>query len=397
MITDLNPADRRPSVGDDCRFLMTEARRRNLELNEREFAERRTRLESKPLALFIELTMNCNLKCPMCRSAEKYQSSFNLSPALFERIADELFPTALLVDLRGWGESTILRSFGDVVRAALPYRAQLRLVTNGQVNRRQVWDDLMRAHAMIAVSCDAADPALFAELRCGGRIDRLRSTVRTIVELRDRYGVPRRNVEFITVASRANLHDLANVVELAADLDVAKVTLFPIQTKLGDPWHLHGDIEGTRAAYEAAEQRARALGILLQLGAAPDRALAIPELVKRSPCMHPWGYAYINYAGGVGFCDHLIGDPDKILGSLTETSFLGIWNGDAWADLRAQHVKGEIAERFFACRWCYKQRYVDFEDRVHQPYTKRIVSTDTVPSVIRTSPCEAENPLPFIR
>ena len=356
-------------------FADTQVRQLNRELNIREYQQRADRLVSRPLAIFIETTQNCNLSCPMCRSAEKYNPAWNLPIGIFEQLAEELFDTAMLVDLRGWGESTILKNFDRFVDVTIRHRPQLRLVTNGQVNRPDIWDSLMSAHAMIVISVDAADPELFAQLRRGGTIPRLRATVSEIVAARDRYGAPRDNLGFNTVVSMDNLHDLPNIVDLAADLDVPVVVCYPIVTDLNHPSHLRADLDATVRAYDAAASRARDRGIVLQLGAAPDPSLALVDKVRTPPCMHPWSYAYVTYEGGVGFCDHLIGNPRFTLGSLKDSSLEEIWNGDEWAKLRRSHVTGQIEDRFAPCRYSYAQRYVEFEDRLHPDRSAQIVST----------------------
>lgn len=358
-------------------YVETEARVANRALNISEYGQHVLTLASRPLAVFVELTQNCNLSCPMCRYGEKYNPAWNMPMELFERIAEELFGTAVLVDMRGWGESTILKDFDRFVDIALRYRPQLRLVTNAQVNRRDVWERMMAAHSTITISCDAADPALFEQLRRGGTVDRLRETVSAIVAARDRYGADRHNVLFNTVVSRYNLDDLPSIVDMAADLDVPRVVIHPIVGALDDPAHLRGDLAGAERAYAQAAERARARNIVLQVGAAPDPSLALVDRVRVKPCMHPWAYTYISHDGGVGFCDHLIANPQWILGSLKDSSFEEIWNGEAWQKLRASHISGQIEDRFAPCRYTYAQRYIDFEDRVHPERAKQIVSTET--------------------
>lgn len=357
-------------------YLETSARADNRALNYAEYDRRATRLASRPLAIFLELTQNCNLSCPMCRFGEKYNPAWNMPVDMFQRIAEELFSTAILIDLRGWGESTILKNFDQFIDIALRYRPQFRLVTNAQVNRPEIWDTLMSAHSSITVSCDAADPELFEKLRRGGTIARLRTTVSEIVAARDRYGAPADNVQFNSVVSRDNLHDLPSLVDLAADLGVPLVVLHPLVAAIDSPSHLRGDLAGAERAYAKAADRARERGIVLQAGAAPDPSLAITDRVRMPPCMHPWAYAYVNYQGGVGFCDHLIGDPQFVLGSLRDSSFEEIWNGDAWAGLRASHITGEIDDRFSPCRYSYAQRYVDFEHMVYPERAALIVSSE---------------------
>ncbi|MEV7655927.1 radical SAM protein [Streptomyces anulatus] len=364
-------------------FELTERRRINQELNIAEHRDGASELKSMPLVLFIELTQNCNLSCPMCRFGSKYTTEWNMSEEMYEKLADELFPTAHVVDLRGWGESTMLPGFGRFVELSLRHRVQLRLVTNGMVNRRPVWDMMMRAHAAINISCDAADPELFKKLRAGGTVERLANTTRSLVEARDKHGAPRDSVKFITTVSRDNLQDLVNVVELAARLDVERVILHPLVTHLDDSSGLHHDLDGTAEAYTAAAERGRREGVVVQLDAAPDPALALPDMVRRPACMHPWSYAYVRYNGGVGFCDHMLGDDQYTLGSLQHSSFPEIWNGADWVGIRKAHLTGDIPDRFSPCRWTYGQRYIDFEHTVHPDRAAGMVSTETHDTLIQ--------------
>lgn len=355
---------------------LTELRRQNQELNIQEYERRETVLKSRPLALFIELTQNCNLRCPMCRYGEKYRPELNMPVEMYERVAEELFPSAYLVDLRGWGESTMLPYFGRIVADTLSYRVQLRLVTNGQINRPGVWDIMMRAHGIVAVSCDAADPDLFAILRAGGTVERLKKTVRTIVAARDRHGAPRESVHFNTCASRDNLHDLPRLVEMAAELGVARVVIHPLVSHLNDPSHLRHDLDGAADAYEKTVARGRTEGVVVQIGAAPDTPLAIPDLVRRPPCIHPWSYAYVSYDGGVGFCDHMIGSKRWALGSIIGHSFEEIWNGPGWTGIRQAHLTGDIPDQFAPCRYSYANRYIDFEHVVYPHLADRMLTSE---------------------
>lgn len=356
---------------------MTPTRIANQQLNLDEYWDGAVRLHSRPLALFVELTQNCNLRCPMCRYGDKYRADWNMSEELYDRIAEELFPTALLVDMRGWGESTMLPHFAQFVAKATAHRVQLRLVTNGQSNRREAWDLMMRAHGMVTISCDAADPELYAKLREGGTIGRLERTVATIVAARDRYGAPRDNVHFNVVVSRDNLHDLVNIVALAGRLDVPRIVLNPLVTSFSDTSHLRYDLDATTAAYAAAAAAGRERGVTVQLGAAPDPSLAVPELVRQPPCIHPWSYAYVRYNGGVGFCDHMIGSDRFAIGSLADGSFEDIWNSEDWVELRRAHIANRIPDRFSPCRYSYAQRYTEFEHLVHEDRAAGIVSTET--------------------
>jgi radical SAM protein with 4Fe4S-binding SPASM domain len=254
--------------------------------------------------------------------------------------------------------------------------AHLRLVTNGQVSRDEIWDRLMSVHSSVLISCDAADPELFAALRRGGTIQRLAATATRITHYRDLYSAPADLVSLLTIVSRSNLHDLPNIPSLAANLGIPKVSLFPIQVPLDDGRHLASDVDGTRRALDATIGRARAIGIELHMGAAMDIQLALKADVK-SLCMHPWAFAYVSHDGGVGFCDQLIGNRKYILGRLGPDGFLSVWNNENFERLRRSHVNKSITDEFAACRWCYKQRYLEYEHWVYPELQAHYISTLT--------------------
>ena len=61
----------------------------------------------------------------------------------------------------------------------------------------------------------------------------------------------------------------------------------------------------------------------------------------------------------------------------TDTTFEQIWNSPGFQDLRERHARQALGEQFSACKWCYKQRYVDFEHLPHPTQSQHIVSTAT--------------------
>lgn len=348
---------------------------KNRERNIIEFEALRTRLFSLPRALFIELTQNCNLHCSYCKNAgHNYRPELNMVPELFQRVADELFPTAEMVDLRGIGESTILKDFSHYVEIASGFGVQLRIVTNGMNPSPSVWEPLMASKAIVVVSCDSSDPQVFSELRRGGDLKRLIKTVKTITKYRDLYNVPRENIYLSCVVSQKNINHLSELLEFANELTLSKVILFPVSVPSTHPLKLNG-VETISKGLNIAIETANSLNLTVQLGAALDEALSIKQSLK-SHCINPWTYALIDYSGRVGFCDHLIGIKNYTFGSLLNDEFIKIWNNRKFRFLRFSHKHRKFPVRFFDCRWCYKMRYVDFEQIFYEKYADNVVSNE---------------------
>ncbi|MFI9388543.1 radical SAM protein [Kutzneria sp. NPDC052558] len=356
----------------------------NRSRNTMEFDQRATVLDSLPRVLFIELTENCNLSCPMCRSAGPFRPSRNMSAELFDRVAEELFPTAEIVDLRGWGESTILKRFPQFVDKTLEYGCRIKLVTNLTVPNEDMWRKLVRNRALIGVSFDAGDQETFELLRRGAKFPVVKRNLEILADEGRESGVGTDGIHLNVVIQPAALPNLPQIVRIAADLGI-KVRINPLSADSADPDNLVYHRERMLEALSEMADVAVAESVDVQINAALDPLWA-DDLHADKTCTHPWMYCYVNYGGRVGFCDHLIGAPAEqhLLGDLTTTSFADIWNGPAYQELRAAHGRGRegLAGRYEECNWCYHNRYVDFDVETYEPYEKHEVKL--TPSVCRS-------------
>jgi radical SAM protein with 4Fe4S-binding SPASM domain len=335
------------------------ARLANAALNAREYHERRVMLRSRPTMVFVELTQNCNLTCRMCRSAGGYDASRNMTDGLFELVIQELGETASWIDLRGWGESTLLADFSAKLRRAAESGARLRLVTNALLIEASHFEVICQSAGVVAVSVDAATPDLFAQLGRGD-LKRVMKNVRVGVDVSRTCGMG--EIYLNTVVSQFNMHELPDIVSMAASAGVTRVVMSPIKTFPGHCAGLESASDEIREYVAAAAARAIEVGVVLQLGASLHDDHVVAEALP-STCASPWSHALINYNGEVVFCDHLLNRPDYSMGSMLHLSFGDIWNGEVFQNLRQAHVDAErsrvVGSAFQKCNWCYARRYMD--------------------------------------
>jgi radical SAM protein with 4Fe4S-binding SPASM domain len=354
---------------------ISEVRSRNVALNAREYEQRQIVLQSRPTMVYMELTQNCNLSCRMCRSANTFDRAKNMPDELFSSVIDQLGATASTLDLHGWGESTMLPDFTAKLRAAAATGARLRLVTNAQLITAEQFEVICSSNGVVAVSLDAATPELFAQLGRGD-LNRVVANVRKGTAIARQCGAGQ--VYFNTVVSRYTLHQLADIVALAKSAGVERVVLSPIKTA---PDHCAdlGDVPSdVREQLSRAAERARQLGVVLQLGAALHGEHVIPEALPTT-CSSPWSHALVAYNGDVLFCDHLLNHPEYSMGCLRTTGFDNIWNGTKFQAVRRAHVAAEQARvvgfNYQKCNWCYSRRYMDADAPQIPSETGREVST----------------------
>lgn len=347
------------------------AKCRNTELNRAEYLSGAVELASLPRALFVELTQGCNLRCPMCRDAIIGTAQRSMPDELFDSIAEELFPTAEMVDLRGWGESLILPNILSRIERVRSYGVRLRIVTNLSFRRPEVLDALIEADALVAVSLDAADRETLSLLRRGSNLELIGSNIEYLVR---GFGHGR-NVEILAAVQRPALATLPELISHAASCGVEEVKLFSVTVDESSDLSLAGcDVEvddALRRATERAEETGVRLVAGTQLGSLPDNRHGIPM------CVHPWAYAYVAFNGDVSFCDHLIGpgNAEYVVGNLHVSKFGDIWNGPAWRRIRSEHLgeRRESAGQFAHCAWCYRKKYTDFEQLFEARFASEIV------------------------
>jgi MoaA/NifB/PqqE/SkfB family radical SAM enzyme len=356
---------------------MDDLRAMNIKQNEEDYMERRLVLKSLPTMLFVELTQNCNLSCKMCRSAQKYDKALNMSREVFNLVARDLFPYAAMVDLRGWGESTILHDFEEKLRVTLDSGVRVRLVTNGLAMTERLWEMFFEGDNVIAVSFDSSNAEVFKQLGRGD-FNKVVRNLRQGVAIRDRAG--RGTIYLKVVVNSFTLHELPDIIRLAADIGLHQVGVNAIRISESHPAHLKQVKSKVPAAFDYASQVAQQLGVKMYLGSTPEYSLRVDYGLKTT-CASPWSHALISYEGRVGFCDHIINNPEYTFGSLSESSFQEIWNGPAYQSFRAQHIAAEkrrrLSKAFVECTWCYHHRYLDSEHSPFHTVSKTEVSTST--------------------
>lgn len=316
-----------------------------------------------PRAIYVELTDRCNLVCPMCRCSPVKGNILPLP--MFKEMAAALFPTAEFVDLRGWGESTIVPGFLDYLDVALGYPVKLKLITNAVVRKPHLWQRLGHEGITVGVSFDAATAPLFRELRGGADLEQVLANLRLLTEAQREAGHdPAEKLYLCVTVSGRNLDELAGILELGMGLGVRRFKFEPLWAPDEDSNRLEFHTEKVATVMARLGQLQRQHHLQLELSAALSAA-SIQHHAVNKVCIHPWQYLYINSRGRLGFCDHLNGRDEFTFGDWQQGGFAAFWNGPEMRQLRAEHhqrLGGPAIKQCADCNWCYERRYMDLED-----------------------------------
>ena len=224
---------------------------RSIFRNEDQFCVYRS-VESAGTRVLWEITSACNLKCEFCL-VEIKRRHLPVSEAL--RVADELIAAGVDKVLLSGGEPLLHPGIGAVMRRLFEAGVLVKLLTNGTVANRSVFD-LIRASNSIEVSLSVptADARAADEIfRSRGTLDRIAST---IAEL------PAARLNVICAVSRMNYEGVADVVDWVASqgvpclslTDIFKDPVSPARFR-ADCRDLRIDAEQRRALFELVDRK----------------------------------------------------------------------------------------------------------------------------------------------
>lgn len=312
-----------------------------------------------PSVFHVENTTACNLYCKHCtRILPSYQSDM-MPWSIFERLLRPMKQHHPLVILNGHGEPLVHHDFKRQFLAVAEMSCRIRFQTNGQKLTEHLTADLLGTGAWdrLDVSIDAASSELYGQIRVGGKMVQLRRNLVDFCMLRKYSADPTRpllNVEF--VAMRMNIHELPEVVRLAAGFGAASVLVTElVETEAFRRQKLSGksDIESLlRPAADQAKAVADERGIQLDFTTGLAEALSVETKWGAcgndgKVCRTPWWVAYIKADGRIQPCCRM----SMVMGDLTKTPFDEIWNGEVWQKLRADIEAGSPPQQCRECTW----------------------------------------------
>jgi radical SAM protein with 4Fe4S-binding SPASM domain len=329
----------------------------------------------------MDITNKCNLDCVQCTLASNRaalgESTSDMPIELFGRIADQLFPSAALVQLSCEAEPTMHQRFRDVLEIVGRHRGTaFVMTTNGtrlpERTLQAIFDCNMGA---VTISIDGATPATFEKIRRRGHFDRVVQAVELLNRMkaergRGRDDYPRLMVNYTLM--RSTLDELPAMVDLCVGWNVHRLTLQHVYAlestglyaeslfsqrgwrRLAAPFvRSHSD-----KILRACKARCDAQGILTTFPVLFDPD-PIPEPAPSDPssehppaepslfCYAPWRMMRIRWNGEAHPCD-LWGRGG--IGDFRHQSFEEIWSSPEYVQLRWDHVRRQPTHP--KCRNC---------------------------------------------
>jgi radical SAM protein with 4Fe4S-binding SPASM domain len=308
----------------------------------------------------IDTTRRCNLKCIHCKvSPENNEGNYqaiDMPLEVFGRLVPMLRAYHPQVQLSGHGETLLHRSFMHMLEQAVSAGCEVTFQTNGVLLTPRKIEEIIRLGVTsITFSLDAASAELYQKIRRGANFEKVVGNIGAVAEIRDRLKRPvLLGMEFVVM--RMNMHELPDLVRLAARLGVAHLQVAHL-----DEYNLTRGQAVTRDPsilpwIESAEKEARAHGIGLRLpsnlprsgggaadGLPPHREG--PPAGLRKACTEPWDSLMVRPNGEVLPCC-IIHEP---YGNLARQSFEEIWSNNKYRKLRSALLSDRPFEQCKSC------------------------------------------------
>ncbi len=327
---------------------LSEAQRRNSELNHIECSSRRAVLESYPRRIVFELTNKCNFQCVMCgRESADFKTSD--LPVSVVKSFRSFFQFAEETTLHGWGEGTLHPRLPEILEYLNTFPLLRKyFVTNGSTLPK-IMESVFEHHVdLIAVSLDGVTPETNNAIRKGGDLHReIRSIKRLILE-KGRRNLDYPYVNLVFTAMARNIHELPGMVRLAYETGVPEVKAVYLTIFNGglSAESLFDRQDLVKRHFDEARDEADRLNIYLKLPELQGESDAAE--LPHKPCAFPWRDFYI---GSDAFARPCQSSADRLLSVLDFATPEDAWNSKEMQGIRL--AVNDLKLMPASCRNCY--------------------------------------------
>lgn len=336
---------------------LSQKQQQNSDLNLKELQEGRTVLSSLPRRLVLELTNACNLNCVMCgRNAAQFK------PTVFQmdwlRYFEPLLDTVEEVTLMGWGEPTVHRDFVQMLELIHRHSARIYFCTNG-MRLGQLHNAIFDNHVdVFAVSVDGATAETNDRIRRGSDLNVITKSLREIKQTQRRQGLDYPYVNFVFCAMKSNLHELLDLVRLAADIGLEEVkavylTAFDEHMAGESLWDCRSEVEDV---FQSAAELGEQLGVTLKLPHLQGDDPARDALHK--DCFVSWRDFFLGSDGIVRPC---MSTPTQFFPFDTNRDFMDMWNDERFQQYRVR--VNDALQMDSPCRRCYQSSHCNWNQK----------------------------------
>lgn len=277
-----------------------------------------------PIALSIEPTTSCNLRCPECPSGLRQftRPTGMLQKKLFEQIITEHQKTLLQLTFYFQGEPYLNPDFLEMVKTA----AERNIFTATSTNAHYLDEENARKTVeskldKLIISIDGITQESYSTYRAGGQLDKVLEGAKNIVEWKRKLNSKTPHIVFQFIAMKQNENQISEIHQLGKDIGVDEVQIKTAQIY---------DFENGSGLIPQNEKYSR------YRKNKKGKWEIKNELQNR--CFRMWSSCVITWDGMVVPCC-FDKDAKYPMGDLKIQSFNEIWNNQKYNDFRKSILK----------------------------------------------------------
>jgi len=296
---------------------------------------RTTQMSGLPMAMAIEPTTSCNLRCPECPSGlRSFTRPTGMLPVeLFRKTIHELSESLFYLTFYFQGEPYLHPDFLAMVSEA----KSKGIYTATSTNAHYLSDDMAKRTvesglSRLIVSIDGTTQEAYAAYRVGGNLEKVLEGTRRVVAWKKALQSATPHIIFQFLVVRPNEHQIQEVKQLANSLGVNEVRLKTAQIydyERGSP------LIPTQTRYARYEE------------IAPGRFQIKNKFLDH--CWKMWHSCVMTWDGRVVPCC-FDKDAHHVMGHLDQTTFREVWHSGPYQDFRRKLHKARSSVEM--CKNC---------------------------------------------
>lgn len=288
-----------------------------------------------PMALSIEPTTACNLRCPECPSGLRSftRPTGNLQSDFFRKTIDEVRQDLISLTFYFQGEPFINPRFLDMVSYARDNNIYTITSTNGHFLSEEICEKtILSGLDRLIISIDGTTQEVYQQYRKEGTLSTVIEGSRRLIDMRKRMNSKHPYVIFQFLVVRPNEHQIDAVQQLAKEVGVDEVKYKTAQLYDFENGH---DLMPSNMKYSRYVPNGKG-------------QYRLRDIIT-DDCWKLWHSAVITWDGKMVPCC-FDKDAKHVFGDLRHSNFSDVWQSSAAATFRQQLTQGR--EQIDICNNC---------------------------------------------
>ncbi|WP_070137923.1 radical SAM/SPASM domain-containing protein [Crocinitomix algicola] len=281
-----------------------------------------------PMAISIEPTTTCNLRCPQCPSGLRQftRPTGNLSPSMNEEILEACGKNLQHINYYFQGEPFVNKHFLEFVKAARARNIYVVTSTNAHFISPGIAEKVVESGlSEIIISIDGTIQETYEKYRINGKLDKVLTGTKNLVAAKKKLNRKNPVLVFQFLVVRYNEHEIKKLYEMAKELGVDEVRLKSVQVY---DFETGNDLIPTNEKY-ARYRKTKNGGYEL-------------KNKFKNQCWRMWSSCVFTWDGAIVPCC-FDKDAKHQLGNISKIPFKETWKSSIYDDFRNQIFKDRQA------------------------------------------------------